>query len=51
MKGSEGRIITTHAIAGSDGGLSGRPYRQLAWQKPRALAEGAELASTQFWHE
>jgi 5-methyltetrahydropteroyltriglutamate--homocysteine methyltransferase len=36
-------------IAGTDCGLGGRVHAQLAWEKLRALREGADLASKQLW--
>ncbi len=40
-----------NVIAGTDCGLGGRIHPQLAWEKLRALAEGAELASKQLWRK
>jgi 5-methyltetrahydropteroyltriglutamate--homocysteine methyltransferase len=39
-----------NVIAGTDCGLGGRIHPQLAWEKLRALAAGAELATRQLWH-
>ena len=39
-----------NVIAGTDCGLGGRIHPQLAWEKLRALAEGAALATKQLWH-
>ncbi|MGZ3410126.1 MAG: hypothetical protein ACXWJ0_03045 [Xanthobacteraceae bacterium] len=36
-------------IAGTDCGLGGRIHAQLAWEKLRALREGADLASRHLW--
>ena len=36
-------------IAGTDCGLGGRLHQQLAWEKLRALREGADLASKRLW--
>jgi 5-methyltetrahydropteroyltriglutamate--homocysteine methyltransferase len=36
-------------IAGTDCGLGGRVHAQIAWEKLRALREGADLASKQLW--
>ncbi len=36
-------------IASTDCGLGGRVHPQLAWEKLRALREGADLASRQLW--
>jgi 5-methyltetrahydropteroyltriglutamate--homocysteine methyltransferase len=38
-----------NVIAGTDCGLGGRIHPQLAWAKLRALADGAALATRQFW--
>jgi 5-methyltetrahydropteroyltriglutamate--homocysteine methyltransferase len=38
-----------NVIAGTDCGLGGRIHPQLAWEKLRTLAEGAELATRQLW--
>ena len=38
-----------NVIAGTDCGLGGRIHPQLAWEKLRALAEGAKLATKQLW--
>ena len=38
-----------NVIAGTDCGLGGRIDPQLAWEKLRALREGADLASKQLW--
>ena len=38
-----------NVIAGTDCGLGGRIHPQLAWEKLRALAEGAALATKQLW--
>jgi 5-methyltetrahydropteroyltriglutamate--homocysteine methyltransferase len=40
-----------NVIAGTDCGLGGRLHHQLAWEKLRALVEGAELASKQLWRK
>jgi 5-methyltetrahydropteroyltriglutamate--homocysteine methyltransferase len=36
-------------IAGTDCGLDGRCYPDIAWAKFKALAEGAALASKELW--
>ena len=36
-------------IASTDCGLGGPVHPQLAWEKLRALREGADLASRQLW--
>ena len=36
-------------VAGTDCGLGGRCYPDIAWAKLRALSEGAALASKQLW--
>jgi 5-methyltetrahydropteroyltriglutamate--homocysteine methyltransferase len=36
-------------IAGTDCGLGGRLHPQIAWEKLRALTEGAALATKQLW--
>jgi 5-methyltetrahydropteroyltriglutamate--homocysteine methyltransferase len=36
-------------IAGTDCGLGGRVHPQIAWEKLRALREGADLASKALW--
>jgi 5-methyltetrahydropteroyltriglutamate--homocysteine methyltransferase len=38
-----------NVIASTDCGLGGRVHPQLAWEKLRALREGADLASRQLW--
>jgi 5-methyltetrahydropteroyltriglutamate--homocysteine methyltransferase len=38
-----------NVIAGTDCGLGGRLHPQIAWEKLRALAEGAALATKQLW--
>jgi 5-methyltetrahydropteroyltriglutamate--homocysteine methyltransferase len=38
-----------NVIAGTDCGLGGRIHPQLAWEKLRALAEGAAFATKQLW--
>jgi len=38
-----------NVIAGTDCGLGGRIHAQLAWEKLRALRQGADLASKQLW--
>ena len=38
-----------NVIAGTDCGLGGRIHPQLAWEKLRALHQGAALASKQLW--
>ena len=38
-----------NVIAGTDRGLGGRAHPDLVWAKFRTLAEGARLASQQFW--
>ena len=38
-----------NVIASTDCGLGGRVHSQLAWEKLRALREGADLASRQLW--
>jgi 5-methyltetrahydropteroyltriglutamate--homocysteine methyltransferase len=38
-----------NVIAGTDCGLGGRVHPQIAWAKLEALAQGAALATRQFW--
>jgi 5-methyltetrahydropteroyltriglutamate--homocysteine methyltransferase len=38
-----------NVIAGTDCGLGGRLHPQLAWEKLKALREGADLASRYLW--
>jgi 5-methyltetrahydropteroyltriglutamate--homocysteine methyltransferase len=38
-----------NVVAGTDCGLGGRVHPQLAWEKLRALREGADLASRRLW--
>ena len=38
-----------NVIAGTDCGLGGRVYADLAWAKLHTLAEGARLASKSLW--
>ncbi|MGO9998762.1 MAG: epoxyalkane--coenzyme M transferase [Acetobacteraceae bacterium] len=38
-----------NVIASTDCGLGGRVHPQLAWEKLRALREGADLASRELW--
>lgn len=38
-----------NVIASTDCGLGGRLHHQLAWEKLRALREGADLASRELW--
>jgi 5-methyltetrahydropteroyltriglutamate--homocysteine methyltransferase len=38
-----------NVIAGTDCGLGGRLHPQIAWEKLRALAEGAGLATKRLW--
>ena len=38
-----------NVIAGTDCGLGGRVYSELAWAKLRALVEGAQLVSKNLW--
>jgi 5-methyltetrahydropteroyltriglutamate--homocysteine methyltransferase len=38
-----------NVIAGTECGLGGRLHPQIAWEKLRALAEGAALATKQLW--
>ena len=38
-----------NVIAGTDCGLGGRIHPQLAWEKLRALAEGAAFGTKQLW--
>jgi 5-methyltetrahydropteroyltriglutamate--homocysteine methyltransferase len=40
-----------NVIAGTDCGLGGRLHPQIAWEKLRALAEGAALATKQLWRK
>jgi 5-methyltetrahydropteroyltriglutamate--homocysteine methyltransferase len=44
-----GVVGRENIIAGTDCGLGGRIHQQLAWEKLRALREGADLASRQLW--
>jgi 5-methyltetrahydropteroyltriglutamate--homocysteine methyltransferase len=44
-----GVVGRENVIASTDCGLGGRVHRQLAWEKLRALREGADLASKQLW--
>jgi 5-methyltetrahydropteroyltriglutamate--homocysteine methyltransferase len=38
-----------NVVAGTDCGLGGRVHADLTWAKPRALVEGARLASRSLW--
>ena len=38
-----------NVVAGTDCGLGGRVYADLAWAKLRTLVECARLASTSLW--
>jgi 5-methyltetrahydropteroyltriglutamate--homocysteine methyltransferase len=38
-----------NVIAGTDCGLGGRVHPQIAWAKPRALRDGAAIASKKLW--
>ena len=44
-----GIVGRENVIAGTDCGLGGRIHPQLAWEKLRALKEGADLATRQLW--
>lgn len=44
-----GVVGRENVIAGTDCGLGGRVHPQIAWEKLRALREGADLASKQLW--
>ena len=44
-----GIVGRENVIAGTDCGLGGRIHQQLAWEKLRALKEGADLATRQLW--
>ena len=44
-----GIVGRENVIAGTDCGLGGRIHQQLAWEKLRALKEGADFATRQLW--
>jgi methionine synthase II (cobalamin-independent) len=47
-----GALLSTSTrvvLAGTDCGLGGCVHPQIAWAKLRSIAEGADLATRQFW--